>query len=256
MSRRPLDLLLLMAWGVAAVAASLLEFPGVVTAFIALPLVLVLPGYGLAAVLFPAGSLGLAARALVTVGGSLAIVALSGLAISATPRGLSGDSWLVVLGSLVVVLGALGIYRRTRRAEPLGGPLAPGSLLTRAQLAWFALAGVITVTAFGTAALGALQQPRTEFAALWMIPQGDGTARLGVENREGTRRAYVVRLLDGERVLGEWSLGLDPDAAHEWTVTLPPATAPPTRLLAHLYRAEDPTTPIRAAAVWHGTAAP
>src|SRR5260370_189481 len=74
----------------------------VVGIILALPLVLVLPGYTLTEVLFRKRSLNAPERLVLSLGLSLAIDVLSGLFLNVLLVGLQATSWAVLLGLLTV----------------------------------------------------------------------------------------------------------------------------------------------------------
>jgi len=109
---RPLDVYFLLTYGL--VLSALLQTPGGANP-LALLLVLFVPGYLATAALFPAdGEIDWIRRTGLSVGLSLAIVALIGLVLNATPWGLGVRAAAASLGTAVAALGVLAYWTRTR----------------------------------------------------------------------------------------------------------------------------------------------
>ncbi|MBO0685955.1 MAG: DUF1616 domain-containing protein, partial [Candidatus Dormibacteraeota bacterium] len=89
-----------------------------------LPLVLFVPGLAITAVLWSSSSLGRLERGTIAIGVSLALAALSGLALNWLPGGVDGRRSTMLLG--VIALAAIGIVleRDRRQAVLPGGELA------------------------------------------------------------------------------------------------------------------------------------
>jgi uncharacterized membrane protein len=125
--RRPLDLILVASLAVVTMVATLAGVnQPVARALLALPLVLVLPGYALVAAAFPEAGRSLAERLLYGVGLSLAVAALGGFALNLTPWGLRAEAWATLLGGIALAACAIAWARRRR------GDAAPELPTTRA----------------------------------------------------------------------------------------------------------------------------
>ncbi len=72
---------------------------------------LALPGYALGALVFARRSLSGAERVLVTVGASLAVTALGGLALDALPGHMGRTGWAVLLGALTLIAALAAVIR-------------------------------------------------------------------------------------------------------------------------------------------------
>src|SRR5258708_19924598 len=103
MNHRSTDIFAVVAITLVAAVLALLVPPDIaLIRILTLPLVLVLPGYALTAALLPNRSLGVAERLMFSLGLSLAVVILGGLALNWTPFGLRAISWAVLLAGLTL----------------------------------------------------------------------------------------------------------------------------------------------------------
>jgi uncharacterized membrane protein len=227
---------------------------------LALPFVLVLPGLAVTVMLYPSGTLGVPERLTLTLGLSLAIVAISGLLLNVTPWGLQPASWAVALGGTTLVAGAAAFARARRETHQARGARLKTALQSaRAQLGarQVALLVLAVVTAVGALALardGAVRHPSPGFTQLWMLPDETGardTIRLGVRNAESTVATYQLRVQTGTGVLQEWpSIDLQPGEVWQASLTVPDERTGGQAIEALLARADDPTSVYRRATLW------
>lgn len=98
--------------GLSAVLAMVMPANSIVRLIGALPLVLFLPGYAITAALFLPRSLGIPERLLFSLGLSVSVTALAGLALNLTPWGLQTGTWAIALAGIVVLSGAIAWRRR------------------------------------------------------------------------------------------------------------------------------------------------
>jgi uncharacterized membrane protein len=243
-SRKYYGLILAVALGDAiAIALFLALGGGALRVLVALPFVLVLPGLALTLALFPAGALDTAERILFSLGLSLAVTALSGLALHLTPWGLRPATWATLLGHVTLAAGGAAYLRR--RGRPRAGAASPPRRgLTGAQalccaLAALVLAGTLTVTV-----RGAQDQVPVGFTQLWIVPaSGDqASVQLGLSNREPDTTAFRVQFEVDGRVRRTWTPTLASGATWEETVPLPADIPPTATIEAVLYRADSPST--------------
>jgi hypothetical protein len=228
---------------------------GWLRAVLVLPLVLFLPGYVLVAALFPGRGAGLRVeeRALLSIGLSLALVALGGLLLNQTPWGLQTDSWAALLGLFTLGAAAVAVLRPPRPA-PGGGPAgdaeegpAPLRYLppagVRPSLA-FAGAAAILAGAVAIAHQGAqAQRTASGFTQLWLVPSasagagGAGAMRLGVRSAEPRPATYSLRVtVDGVQTESWPAIVLAPGQTWETNV----APLPEGAVEALLTRADAP----------------
>jgi hypothetical protein len=227
---------------------------GWLRAVLVLPLVFFLPGYVLVAALFPGRGAGLKVeeRALLSIGLSLALVALGGLLLNQSPWGLQADSWAAFLGLFTLGAAVVAVLRPPRPA-PGGGPqgVAEGDAVplrllppvgVRHGLA-FAGAAAILTGAVAIAHQGAqAQRVATGFTQLWLVPAaaggaGSGALRLGLRSAEPRPATYSLRVtVDGVQTESWPVIVLAPGQTWETTV----APAPRGAVEALLSRADAP----------------
>ena len=212
--------------------------------FLALPLVLLLPGYALTAAAFPGAELSLAERTLLSLGLSLAATVLGGLALQWAPIGLAAPAWAALLGNLTLAACLVALVRRLRVAPPAP---RPGVLLQRRQALMLGTAGLIACTALLVAREGALQRQAGAVTQLWLLPAHQaGALQLGVANLESRPANYRLELSGAGDVLASWpSIALDPGERWEQSVTLPPSQSGVEDVRAVLYRLDEPGAPYR-----------
>jgi hypothetical protein len=252
MSRGRTEVLLAAALTLVSVGAAVAgQEVGWLRAVLVLPLVLFLPGYVLAAALFPGRGAGLKVeeRAVLSIGLSLALVALGGLLLNQTPWGLQADSWAALLGLFTLGAAVVAVLRPLRPASGVGtagdaeGDPIPLQLRApvgvRHGLA-FAGAAAILAGAVAIAHQGAqAQQAATGFTQLWLVPSAPGAAggalRLGVRSAEPHPATYSLRVtVDGVQTDAWPAIVLAPGQTWETTV----APAPEGAMEALLSRAD------------------
>lgn len=211
----------------------------VVRGLLATPFVLLVPGYACVCAIF-VGALGFAERLALSIGLSLALGGLVGLALHPTPLGVRPLPWLLAL--IVVTLAAATIARR-RGVSPVL-PHRIGAALPLPQMPLLGMAVLVTCAALGVAAVGAQRAPMTGFTQLWLLPsgtQGTDSVNLGVENRENRTLHAALVLTQGGQEIQRWpDLALADRATWQITIALPTAdnNGP---IEATLYQNDDPT---------------
>lgn len=226
-----------------------------------IPLVLVLPGYALSALLLPdrvrPGYISSALwHGMWTVGLSLATAVLGGLLLNLLPAGLTRTSWTIMLaGTTLLALGtgALLRIRRSPAAQP-GSPVPGAGTLYLASLRRrtaralngqalvYSVAAALAVgAAIGLAAFTAARQQPAGFAQLWLVPAANRTGRatVGVRNYYARTQRFHVVLQRGSQTVSQWDMDLP--AGNTWTTAV---SAPATeRLSAELTTAGEQTSP-------------
>jgi hypothetical protein len=255
MNRKAFDLVICSALAAVAMTLALLvPENGLGRAIVALPLVLVAPGYALVAAAFPSGRLGRIERLLFSLGASLAVAALAGLMLHWTALGLRPAAWAVALGNLTLVASLLALVRRWRQPaseavqpRPWSGFRSAG--MTPAQGGLLGLAVLLVAGALLIARDGALQQRATGFTQLWVLPDSaakQDSVRLGVSNREPGQIGYRLLVTASGTIIGSWPrITLGPDEQWEATVALPSAQPSAATVEAVLYRLDAPETAYR-----------
>jgi uncharacterized membrane protein len=191
------DLTLVVALACLAFVAALLSAPVLVRAVLLVPLVLALPGYALAATLFPPGSISPAERGVYAVGLSIAVTAIGGLLIQLV-LGLDRDIWAAFLAAVTIAAAARGLRDGERERMTFSLAKVPRSLPV--AIAVFLAAAVIAAMAIASAGNGLRDaQAKIHFTDFWMIPDrvGGPTAEsftVGLRSHEGRVTHYTVRL--------------------------------------------------------------
>ncbi len=218
----PADLILVVVWLLASIAAIYLPFLNEtpVRIVLAIPVILFIPGYCLLALLFPKnGDIDLMARMVLSIGVSIAIVPLIGLGLNFTPWGIRLDPIVLSLTLFTLLMTIIILYQRahlqseerfsmplseiagavkkefwkkedTRNARILNAALAVAILITILTAAY-----VITVPRQG--------EQFTEFFILgenrtaadypeWIIPGRNYSMFVGVGNHENVDSTYII----------------------------------------------------------------
>jgi uncharacterized membrane protein len=198
-------------------------------------LVMFLPGLALGgALLAPRTNLHL--RATLAVAASWALTILCALVLNVTPLGVDAAAIGVVL-AVVALAGALLQY--VKGAAWATAPLPTLPLWTIAAIG----AAAFVMTGAFLASTAALDSNRSTFTQLWLVPSGDGGARVGVFNGERFAETYTVEVTAGT---ARESYQLTLEHAATWEIALSvPATAQTVR--ADVFRADAPGVVYRTA---------
>ena len=248
---RPItDLAAVMACAVLSGALAIMApASSVVRAAFALPLVLILPGYAITAALFPPRSLDTAERCLFSIGLSLAVAALLGLALHWTPWGLQASTWVIALSGTVLGASTIAWMRRRQDHALATSPVHMRLDVSLRQGLLLGLAVLVTGAAIKLAQMPSPPDGVSGYTLLWMIPVDGETAdhlRLGVNSMEFDTIAYRLQLIVDGQVMYEWpELRLAPGESWETTGKLQRDQVRPGSVEAHLYRLDDPKTVYR-----------
>ena len=244
MRLKHLDMTLATAIALANVVWALLpgRFP-VIGAALSLPLVFILPGYTLTAVLFHKRSLDMAYRMLLSLGLSVTIDISGGILLNVFPTGLRPVSWSALLALLTVVFAALATYLRHRSVTHEKQP-------QRVRFSWreyilFGLAALVMALSVLFSASSVAQQPHTGFTQFWMLPSGQPgkscAVRLGIQSYELTSETYRIDLTANGTQIAMWQpVKLAPRQAWEQFMPVVFSVTGSVSIEAQLYRAEDP----------------
>jgi hypothetical protein len=198
-------------------------YPPVLRVLLALPFALVLPGYAIAAAIFPGQGLTGLERLLFMLGLSLTAIILSGLVLNLTPWGLQTTSWAVLLSIVTLVASLVAMQRR--RHERSNTPAKLRFPLPLRQVLLFGLSGLIVAAAIGLA-LGIKPSHNLQgYTTLWILPGAESqqnTVSLGIHSQEFDLSHYQLQLtLDGKPVQ-EWpDIILAPGKQWEQSIVLP-----------------------------------
>jgi uncharacterized membrane protein len=242
--------------GVGVLATLLGLHDAMLQVLIALPLVLVLPGYAISAAIFLKHRLGVPERLLFSVGLSLAVAALGGLALNITPWGLSAGSWAVLLGSVTLGASVVALARRRERLWVSTGHSRVG--LRAYEVLLLGLAALVVVVGLRLARTPVPSQGFQGYTFLWILPANENAhdaVRLGVSSNEFAATSYRLQVKVNDAILREWPvIELAPGEQWEATVVLPAAQAQDERVEALLYRSDAPDTVYRRGLLWLGQA--
>jgi uncharacterized membrane protein len=238
---RSIDLLLTAFVALIGVVVALISGGGTLATVALLPLVFVLPGYALSAVLFPPRAIGDDLRLVLTVVLSLAVIALGGLLLHLVAV-LERGTFVGLLAAVTVAAAAIALKGRQgkwndpppRRRRP-----HPPIAVTLTLAAAIGLAGV----AIAIASAGAHRQiDEARFTSLWLVPQGgtrlppdEPPVLIGIANQQGRTTDYRLTVRQEGTEIGTWKLRLGD--GREWEIALPVEQLSPTgTLVASLHR--------------------
>jgi uncharacterized membrane protein len=235
-----------------AVAALVLPF-GALRLVFAAPLTLFLPGYAITAATFARRRIDRPKLLLLSVGLSLAVLALGSLVLNYAPGGIRAGSWALLLVLVVVAASRAAALRRPAAAaskptwslspSPLeAGLLAAGSL---------AAIGAIVLAFVPMSAKDAIG-----YSEMWIqpfAPKAGAGVRIGVGNHMQNRGAYRLRVRFGAEgeVTVKRDFALDPGESQ--VLRLPVAVSPsdePLPVAAILYQERNPDRPYRRVTTW------
>jgi uncharacterized membrane protein len=255
-------LLLFVQWGVKSTW---------LRAAVSLPLALFGVGYAASAVLYPLRTLEGSVRLMLSLGLSLVILVLGGLALHLLPIGVQAASWAWLLYSVSVSLALTALFRRWLAGGVLDGGRPGGrrrlelppdlqDWTLRPGLAVL-LMGALVVASFslGLAGRPAPTDAYQGYSLLWIVedPHAENpVVEVGVRSMEFTPETYRVLLLADGQVVEEWpSITLAPK--HEWRVVfeLSDYWQGAGALEAQLFREQRPDVPYRQVRLWPGTVA-
>jgi uncharacterized membrane protein len=219
---------------------------------LALPLLLVLPGYSLTTALFPHREIDRSRRLLLSVALSLSLAVVIGLVLNLTPFGLRSPSWAAALLIVTSAASTVAFVRRQRRVT--AGPVARVPPLRPRDAVFFLAAACILGGAVAFARVPLPAKKVQGYTVLWLLPGSRGEAaavRVGVTSGELEPVTYRLVVRVGSRVHQQRLLELRPGDAWEESVRV--GTSPSGRRAlteALLYREDQPQTVYRAVRLW------
>ena len=242
--------------GLSAILTIFMPATSIVRLLCALPLVFFLPGYSITAALLAPRSLGGAERLLFSLGVSVAVTALSGLALNLTPWGLHTSTWAITLAVIVLVAGAITWLRQGPDARLTPMPVERRFKLHFRDGIFVGLAVLVTGAAFGLTQLPAAPNGVAGYTSLWMVPANQGSSndfRLGIESSEFTETRYRLQVSINGQVVQEWpELSLKPGQTWETEISLQSNQIGSGSVVADLYKLDDPGTIYRNVKIWRG----
>ncbi|MDQ2715668.1 MAG: DUF1616 domain-containing protein [Chloroflexota bacterium] len=249
MRLRNLDLL--MATGIAAMNVAWALLPGhipVISIMLALPLVLILPGYTLTEVLFHARFSDIFQRLLFSIGLSMAVAIITGFMLNLLPVGLQALSWAVSLSLFTTIFSLLAARLRQKSSMPRTA--RPWPRIAMHEYILLGLATTVTIFSLQYAATGVTQQPHPGFTQLWMLPvlqAGSSCAiNLGIRSFETTPVTYSITITaNGTTISRSSPIVLAPQQGWQRVVPVTLHTGGEVYLQAQLYRSDAPETVYR-----------
>jgi uncharacterized membrane protein len=242
--------------GLSALLVMVMPTNSIVRIIFALPLVFFLPGYAITTALLPRHSFGKAELLLFSLGISVAMTALSGLALNLTAWGLQTSTWAITLAMIVWLASAIAWLRR-RQGSPITA--SQNEILFKLRFRdglLLGLAVLVTGAAIGLTRLPAAPNDVAGYTLLWMVPVNPGNIngfRLGIDSAEFTETRYRLQVSVGDQVVQEWpELRLKPGETWETTIELQSDQVGPGSIVADLYKLDDPQTIYRHVKVWRG----
>lgn len=241
--------LVAIASPVCAVAALLAPWPALGLAFAA-PLALFLPGYAIVAATFARRRLDLTRTLLLSVGLSLAVLALGALPLNYL-GGVHGVTWAILL--LLVTVNGCRIAA-LRRPRDSGAPAIPTLRLSRAD-GGLLLGGLgLAVAALILASTSLPAKEALGYTELWVVPEtGPRGARVevGIRSEEQDPLAYHLRIRIGESRVVRRSFELEPGESEIVGVrTSPSPSGRPVQVVATLLRQDLPQSVYRRVKAW------
>lgn len=246
---RSRDLVVTAAASLASLILIAMPFGGLVKGIVLLPMVLVLPGYALAAAVAPPASLSRAERTVYVVALSVSAAALGGL-VWQFAFDLNRETWALLLASITLAGCAIAERKRRRtrqtqtgdrkRPQPQRGSRERSSLSRRElPTVLTALIGVAAAIVAIVITVDGLQDQRAEsnYSALWVVPPtpNSGAVEVGILNHQGSPHLYRLEIENEGRTIQDWEGRIG--ARGRKRVLLSPATVPPgTQLTVSLYR--------------------
>lgn len=211
----------------------------------AIGLVAILPGYALTTAIFIKYPLSLIEKITFSIGLSLALAAIGGLALNFTRWGLQPASWVIFLGGITLIANALALARMTTIADvDLTVTNIP---LHIQQVVLISLAGLIITGAYLTARAGAENRPVPQYSQLWILWTDDTQTEvtIGLHNHEDIARQYRIQISTRGHIQESPIITLAPDTTWQTRYTPPPPITETDFIRATLYRLDRPDTPYR-----------
>jgi uncharacterized membrane protein len=240
--------------------------PLVIGIILALPLILILPGYTLTQTLFrkrlpapdPSSKLILrpslkigqpintADHIILSFGLSMAIDVVVGFALNVLPIGLQALSWTLSLGIITTVFALLAVF--LRRKDIVRVAMMPRPRITIYECILFGLAILLATLVVWSSIIRPLEEPQPSFTQFWMLPAKNNSCAvlIGVHSFESTSVTYrVVMTINGAQVTTWPSVVLAPQAEWDQSVSIKKGATDNMYIEARIYRGDKPDTVYR-----------
>jgi hypothetical protein len=229
------DLRLLVAFTLLCAVGALLTPLGAIRVIFAAPLALVIPGYAITTAAFGSRLPPWPERLPLTLGISLAFLALASLVLNYTPGGIRGLPWALLVVAVVLLCCRTAARRRGRiRSKPSALP----RLKIRPATAILAVCSLAMVAAALILARTTPHNDRVSgYTQLWMAPSEptEASARIGVTSEQQQTRAYRLMVdVEGQSKPMAYSFELQPGETHLVTIA-PTQIGSPVAVEAKLY---------------------
>jgi len=239
------DLRLLVAFTLVCAVGALITPLGGVRVIFAAPLALVIPGYAITAAAFGSRLPPWPERLPLTLGISLAFLALASLVLNYTPGGIRGLPWALLVVAVVLLCCRIAARRRGRsRSQAAALPRLKIRPTT-------AILAACTLAMVAAALILARTTPHNDRASgytqLWIAPAeaSEASARIGVTSEQQQTRAYRLSVdVEGQSKPTTYSFELQPGETHVTTIS-PSRIGSPVAVDAKLYLRGHPTTVYR-----------
>jgi len=245
------DLRLACLLAVASAVLTLILPWGPLCLVVALPLVFFLPGYALAAAIFARGRIPMRHLLVLSIGLSLAVLALGALLLNYLPGGVRAGWWALLLVIVVVAAArAAAIRRPSRRAAP-----SPSwkPRLNPAQAVLFAGGALAIVVAIVLAFIPVGAKDALGYTQMWIKPlEGERTGvEIGVGSGEQEEASYRlwVKFGDGEPPQGRY-FKLSPGETHIVRLLTEKQPAAAEQIRAALFKQSQPDHAYRRVSTW------
>jgi hypothetical protein len=170
-------------------------------------LVLFLPGYALAAAIYPPRTLSAADRAAMVIAFGIATTVLMGIGLDLTPFGIVSRGYVGGLGAVALV-SSVAAWARTGSA-PASRQSARirfrGRQVLLLALAVLVAAGAVTMSRRDAET----RSQQTAFTGLWMVQASDSSSRVrirvGVNSHEKAVTRFRLKVVQGGRVVHTWN---------------------------------------------------
>ncbi len=220
----------------------------VIGVVLGLLLVFILPGYALTEILLRKYTFDISYILLLTLGLSVAIAIISGLALNLLPSGLQPASWVLILGLLTIIFSLLALYLRQGVPTTMTMTSRGGAQRHTLPLYGYILGSLSILITTGSIVYSinsAQQQPRPGFTQFWILPAVQSgkscSVHLGVRSFEKTSVTYHVTVsVNNIQLVPLPDITLTPQ--NEWDVTVPvmPGAAGSAYVAGQLYRVNQP----------------
>ncbi len=261
MRLKNLDLIVAML--VVVINVVVLQIPGrplAIGVILALPLILILPGYMLTQALFgrkkptplatanlirrPSLKIGqpinVADHVILSLGLSMAIDVVVGFALNILPIGLRALSWTLALGLLTTVFALLVVFLRRKETAQAKKNVRP-----RFTVPEYTFLGLAILVTGGALWLSGIRPPNPQpsFTQFWLLPAANNSCQVqvGVQSFEATAESYRIVVTSNSTNVSTWSsVVLAPQQKWGQAIIVKPGASALNYIEAVLYRADNP----------------